>query len=511
MIKKLDDFDKELCKNEKKVAISNEVTSNEKKMDGFLRLKGLFRRRSMFRMTVFRKRRLKTRCISEHINPVYLQLLNQTIKEIGEDRDVGIMRNILESSVINGDIWTSLEKERFFKSLSRRSRHNPEDIARDIGSKSVMQVIGYMNILDEELRAFRLFGKGNGKEIVNFRNIPAAMEMSDEWINIEEKEAKKIQEFTDKIQERQERLTWGPEWSFLENKKTNEIEIAWDYVNKPFSSIQEPLLKVSPEICFLRPKSFIELSEKLFFNRDIEFSSKEVVLYRTTLMHMYKLARRLTERLVQMAHFIALSRLRAERSSNFHSQYVVRSKDVLVAVDILGISRNSDEYWLNLPRRIEMTVLNETGQKLDFDVIKHKLSKIPLSIIRRRAKGVHPCNKFSGIEDNYIYLEDNSSATSFISDSSQVSNDENTDFDIDELSPMLIDQENVSFNTNDDSSFVALENFDDEQTEEMLMKEEDEFLEALDAKKSAVDERELWKKLSYFYKSKKIDVSLPDF
>ncbi|QSL66741.1 hypothetical protein MERGE_001127 [Pneumocystis wakefieldiae] len=475
---RLDNFDEELCKNEEKILISNEAISNEKKVDGFVRLKGLFRRRSMFRMTVFRKRRLKERRVFENINPVYLRLLNQTIKEIGEDRDVGIMRNILESSVINGEIWTSLEKERFFKSLSRRSRHNPEDIARDI-----------------ELRAFRLFGEGNGKDIVDFRDIPAAMEMSDEWINIEEKEAKKIQEFTDKIQEKQEKLTWGPEWSFLENKKADEIEITWDYVSGSFSSIQEPLLKVSPEICFLRPKSFIELSEKLFFNRNTEFSSEEVVLYRTTLVHMYELARR----------------LRAEKSSNFHSQYVVRSKDVLVAVDILGINRNSDEYWLNLPRRIEMTVLNETGQKLDFDAIKNKLSKIPLSTIRRRAKGMHLYNNFSGIPDNYIHLKDNSSTTSFTSDNFQVSNNENTDFDVGELSPILNDQEKVSFNTNDNTSFVTLENSDDEQTEEMLMKTEDEFLEAMDARKSAVDERELWRKLSYFYKSKKTNDSLPNY
>lgn len=479
-------------------------TNYQEKIDGFTRLKGLFRRRPINRISTLRMRRMRHRCsVSLPVNPVYLQLLNRTIREISADVDLGIMRSILKGSIINGDMWSSLEKERFFKSLSRRSRHNPEDISRDVGSKSVMQVIAYMNILDEESKILRLFSKRRGEEVVDFRHIPAAMEMSDEWISIEEQEARRAQEWADKIQEKQEKLMWGPEWSFFENKKSNEIEMAWNYANETFPSIQEPLFKVSPEICLLRPKSFIELSEKLFFNKNIEFS-KEVVLYRTTLMHMYDLVRRLTKRLVQTAHFIALSRLRAESSSNFHSHYVVRSKDVLVAVDILGVNRNSDEYWLNFPRRTKITVLNKSGQKLDSDVIENELSKIPLSILRKRAR-VYLYDQFSSKKNNYIYSENNSSVTCFVSNGSQTSDNENVVADINESRSFLLnDQENIFSSSNDDDlSSVILEDSDDDETEDMLTKMEDEFLEALDARKSAINERELWRKLSYFHKSGK--------
>ncbi|KAG5438687.1 hypothetical protein PCANB_002407 [Pneumocystis canis] len=477
----------------------------EEKMDALVRLKRLIRRTQMLRTC-----RLKRRCsIFRPFNFVYLQLLNQVIRETMADVDVGMMKNTLCSSVINGNLWSSLEKEKFFKSLSRRSRHNPEDIARDVGSKSVIQVIAYINILEEESQMLRFFSKSHGKEIVSLRHIPAAMEMSDEWIDVEEQEAKKIQQWVDKLQEHQEKLIWGPEWSFLGNKKISEIEMALDFVNESFLSIQEPLFQVSPEIYFLRPKSFIELSERLFFNKNTQ-SSKKIVLYRTTLRHMYELAFKLTKRLVQAAHFIALSRLRAESSSNFHSQHLIRSKDVLIAVDILGLNRNSDKYWLNLPRRIEMTIFDKTGQSLNFDEVENKLSKIPSNILRRRGKEVYLYDQFSVIKNKYICSNNNSTVVCSALNNFQVSDYQNNIVDLCESKSLLNDtQKKDLVNTSDnDLTINILENFDEHADEDMLMNIEDEFLEALDARKSAINECQLRKKMSPFYKFKKIDIPL---
>ncbi|KTW28222.1 uncharacterized protein T551_02641 [Pneumocystis jirovecii RU7] len=502
-------FNKKFCENEK-VLISDKSMDYQKKTDALLRLKGLVRRIFMLRRFRLKRRFL----VSRPFNFVYLQLLNQVIRETAADVDLEITKNDLDPSIVCGNMWSSLEKEKFFKSLSRRSRHNPEDIARDVGSKSVMQVIGYMNILEEESQMLRLSNRKSGEE-VSLRHIPAAMEMSDKWINVEEQEAKKIQKWTDKLQERQEKVTWGPEWSFLENRKTHEIEMAWNFVNESFISIQEPLFEVSPEICFLRPKSFIELSEKLFFNRDIDSPSKEIVLYRTTLMHMYELARRLTRRLVQTVYFIALSRLRAESSSNFHSRYVVRSKDVQMAVDILRLNRNSDSYWLNLPRRIKMTVLDENGQKLNFDQVENKLSRIPLSTLRRRGKEVSLYDSFSSIKNKHIDFENNFSTAFSITDCFQANNSENTIENLDDpnlLKSSLLSsvQKNAVFNDNyDDLSVDASESSDDDEIDDMLVNVEDEFLEVLDAKRSAINECELWRKFLNFYKFGKINIVSP--
>ncbi|KAG4304981.1 hypothetical protein PORY_001656 [Pneumocystis oryctolagi] len=498
--KEISFFNIKNCRN-KKILTFGEVMSQEK-IDALIRLKRLARRTSMFR-----KFRLKRRySMSPPFNLVYLQLLNQMIREAAANVDFGIMKSNLHSSIINGNMWSSLEKERFFKSLSRRSRHNPEDIARDVGSKSVMQVIGYMNILEEESRMLRLFSKRHG-EVVNLRHIPAAMEMSDEWVNFEEQEAKRIQEWTDKLQERQERVIWGPEWSFLENKKSNEIEMTWNFVNESFSSIQESLFEVSPEIFFLRPKSFIELSEKLFLNKDID-SSRKIVLYRTTLTHMYELARRLTKRLVQAAHFVALSRLRAESSSNFHSQYLVRSKDVQMAVRILGLDRNSHRYWLTLPRRIKMTVLDKNGQELGLDEVEHKLSKMPLNIIRKSGKIHFSYDSFFSVKDKHIDSE-NSVIMSSMSDDFQSIDNENSAEDLCVSEPLFLNsvQKNDFFDYDSDNLFLSTsENSDDEINENVLVNSEDEFLDALDSKRSIINERKLWRKLSHCCKFRKIDV-----
>ncbi|KAG5513171.1 hypothetical protein PMAC_001541 [Pneumocystis sp. 'macacae'] len=500
-------FNEKLPKREK-LLISDKFMVHQEKINALSRLKRLIRRISMLRKFRLKRRSL----VSWPFNFVYFQLLNQMIRETAADVDLEIRDNLC-SSIVCGNMWSSFEKEKFFKSLSRRSRHNPEDIARDVGSKSVVQVIGYMNMLEEGSRMLRLSNKRCSGDIFSLRDVPAAMEMSDEWVNVEEQEAKKIQEWVDRLQEHQEKIMWGPEWSFLENRKSDEIETTWNFVNESFVSIQEPLFKVSPEICFLRPKSFIELSEKLFFNRDIEIPSKEIVLYRTTLMHMYELARRLTRRLVQTVYFIVLSRLRAESSSNFHSQYVVRSKDVQIAVNILRLSKNSDNYWINLPRRIKMTVLDGNGQKLNFDQVENKLSKMPLSILRRRGKEMSLYDNFSFTNDKHVDFENNFSVAFSITDNSQVNNNENVEGDlgnssISELSLLNSIQKNTIFNDNcDNLSLDILENSDNE-TDDMSINVEDEFLEVLDTKRSVINERKLWRKLSHFYKFGKFDISL---
>ena len=77
--------------------------------------------------------------------------------------------------------WTAEEKDLFFHALARHSTLRPDLIAAEIGSKTVVDVCGYIALLRN--------GARKSETEISLQDLPAALEMSDKWIEFEEKQA----------------------------------------------------------------------------------------------------------------------------------------------------------------------------------------------------------------------------------------------------------------------------------------------------------------------------------
>ncbi|PCH40213.1 hypothetical protein WOLCODRAFT_150249 [Wolfiporia cocos MD-104 SS10] len=79
--------------------------------------------------------------------------------------------------------WTSVEKAAFFHALSIHSRLRPDLIAEEVKTKTVADVCIYLDMLEEGARTTAPMSR---------RDFPAAIEVSDKWIEFEEQKALSI-------------------------------------------------------------------------------------------------------------------------------------------------------------------------------------------------------------------------------------------------------------------------------------------------------------------------------
>ncbi|KAL6160666.1 hypothetical protein ACJQWK_02363 [Exserohilum turcicum] len=130
------------------------------------------------------------------------------------------------------------------------------------------------------------------------------------------------------------------------------------------------ILQAIPEANLLQPQVMLTLSKTLFMNRSptipspwphwSEYTSElaqEPSIYRSAFGDFHNLVISLTKRLMQTAIFQATSRLRSQRYRvKKNAIPLVKRRDVLAAIDILGMQRNSQERWKGVARRCALRV-----------------------------------------------------------------------------------------------------------------------------------------------------------
>ena len=77
--------------------------------------------------------------------------------------------------------WTAEEKDLFFHALARHSPLRPDLIAAEIRTKTLVDVCGYITLLRD--------GAQTSEMGISLLDLPAALEMSDNWIGFEEEQA----------------------------------------------------------------------------------------------------------------------------------------------------------------------------------------------------------------------------------------------------------------------------------------------------------------------------------
>ncbi|KAL1648904.1 hypothetical protein SLS61_006634 [Didymella pomorum] len=141
----------------------------------------------------------------------------------------------------------------------------------------------------------------------------------------------------------------------------------------PVLSTEPQILRDIPQASLLHAENMLSLSRDLFMNRSPDlpspwphwsaYASEQVPqpsLMRTALNDFHTLAVSVTKRLMQAAITQATSRLRSQRRRTKKGVMpFVKTRDVLSAIEIVGLKRNGRSRWTGVARRCNVRVFDE--------------------------------------------------------------------------------------------------------------------------------------------------------
>ncbi|KAG9195261.1 hypothetical protein G6011_00381 [Alternaria panax] len=158
------------------------------------------------------------------------------------------------------------------------------------------------------------------------------------------------------------------------------------------------ILRDIPEAGLLQPQVMLTLSKTIFMNRSptipspwphwSEYTSefaREPSIYRSAFSDLHTLVVSVTKRLVQTAIIQATSRLRAQRVRVKRGIPLIKRRDVLTAIDIVGMPRNSQERWQGVARRCALRVYegkwsryrrNKTRREVPWDEVEQVMAPV---------------------------------------------------------------------------------------------------------------------------------------
>ncbi|EON69789.1 hypothetical protein W97_09052 [Coniosporium apollinis CBS 100218] len=348
----------------------------------------------------------------------YRKLLNENILDARKRFD-GASPNGLNDSQISASVWTASEKNIFFSALTRLGRHACSGIASAIGTKSELEVRSYLLLLDEGLAEVSL---RNPKSLLRFRNIPAAVELSEVCCEELEEPGDVLSQEQRALEEKYEVHKHGSSWlldsnaareleSYCKQESLYNTEIP-DTQNQRADDTIEPdasetskfptdkkaagnALDALPAARLLKPRTWLELSTRVFMNSGDQSSSinwqtivepsEEPSIYHTAFSDFHRLTVSITQRIVQATLFQAMTRLRAASGPSKRPRTrAVERGDVLTALAILGMKTDAKHFWATAPRRCGLSVFhkppganstNDDGPPLDYAELERLLSR----------------------------------------------------------------------------------------------------------------------------------------
>ncbi len=325
--------------------------------------------------------KLRLKRLRGYYNDDYRKLLNDTIDTI-EKTVVPDELKPLRQSQVGITIWSQKEKEVFFSVLTTKGRDDLPCIAAKIGTKSELEVRVYLQLLQKATTEHHLYGRR--QQLLGLSDMVGAFEVRKTCCDALDLAADALCVLQEKKEQGSETEKYG-ELGLLNAGSAQWVE---DHLHKGEDGESE-VSQVLPAAELLNLKSFLELSARLFMNStDWEYnwhsySGKDEspsILY-TAFADIHDIAINVTKRLIQSSLFFALSRLRAMDSSNYTQQRHVRRRDVTAALNVLGVKRDANSYWVGVARRCHLDVYEDIkrktvkGEKLSYEEIERRLSQ----------------------------------------------------------------------------------------------------------------------------------------
>lgn len=297
-----------------------------------------------------REKRLKSYCDN------YRTLLNDQITDTLR-LDTNDNKLSLQPSQVGATIWSAAEKDSFFRALARKGRHDLPAIALETGTKSEFEVHEYLQLLQDTLAKIHRFSRR--LETLNVHEVPAAFEISKECCVQMEKSGDALALLQQAPETELERKKYPESWSL-----TLRMARAIESRLREGEEGQREIYKAVPSARLLDLKAFLHLSSTIFMNSQdpesnwrsyAEPKEKPSILH-TAFQDIHNLTTSITKKIISTSLFVAMSRIRATKSSKHKPRSVVRRQDVLAALKILNINRRVEPSWAQIAKRCGVNV-----------------------------------------------------------------------------------------------------------------------------------------------------------
>ncbi|KAG8667027.1 hypothetical protein FPOAC2_12171 [Fusarium poae] len=310
------------------------------------------------------------------LNTDYLDLLNRDIENAAQR--VCFTHDDEETALYPTQIgltyWSLPEKKLFFEATARLGQTDLKGIAARVGTKSEIEVNHYLDVLR---RARLLRQREVRRPAIEFSEIPAAVELSQQCCHALDEAADAISMRQERKEELREEGKWGECWDI-----TPKIALRLDK-GESINGSQDLQFKG-----LFNLHTWLRLSERVFMNSSIPSENWQHIddrppsMWATTFDDFHSLAVSLTKRLVQTTLFMSMSRIRAKRELHPHTRDIVRAQDVQAAIASLGMKPDSRQFWSKCARRLRLEVQEEPpsndeegeGEPLSYEEIEDLLS-----------------------------------------------------------------------------------------------------------------------------------------
>ena len=301
-------------------------------------------------------------------NDDYRGLLNSAIEEIASTTSPGT-GNLLQESQIGVTVWSSEEKRAFFRALSRRGRQDIRGIATDVGSKSESEVYVYSDMLYKAAVDQQIYE--NCKNFLDTSKIEAALEIRGDCCAALDLAAEAVSALQQNEEER------------VEKKRHKELALLTPRIARwvehslvvPEGGKEEVSNQI-PAASLLKLMNFLALSKRFFMNSVIaednwrSYTGKKTrspsIMY-TAFSDFHALSISITQRLVQSSLFFAMSRLRVMSASGHYTpQPHVKRRDVMAALNVLGMKTDARAFWARAARRCKLRVYDKVRHRQVF-------------------------------------------------------------------------------------------------------------------------------------------------
>ncbi|KAF5026866.1 hypothetical protein F66182_1061 [Fusarium sp. NRRL 66182] len=284
------------------------------------------------------------------LNTDYLDLLNSDIEDAAQRVCLADDDGLLYPGQIGLIFWSASEKKLFFEAIARLGQSDLPGIASRIGTKSEIEVIQYLGVLQ---KARLLRQRAVRRPAIEFSDIKAAVELSQPCCHALDEAADAISVRQERKEEQREESRWGQCWDITPRiaRQLDNGEPVGEGQELPFSGL-------------FNLHAWLKLSERIFMNSAIpsenwrSIDTRPPSMWATTFEDFHSLAVSFTKRLVQTTVFLSLSRIKAKKEVIPSTRDIVRAQDVEAAVSSLGLN-NSFEFWRRCARRLRLEVHEE--------------------------------------------------------------------------------------------------------------------------------------------------------
>ncbi|KAF7544511.1 hypothetical protein G7Z17_g9896 [Cylindrodendrum hubeiense] len=308
------------------------------------------------------------------LNTDYLDLLNGDIEDAAHRVCISGEED-LEQSQLGITSWSPLEKKLFFEATARLGQDDLPGIASRIGTKSEVEVNHYLSVL----KRVQLLRQQEGlRPAIEFSEYPAAVELSQPLCHALDEAADAVSVRQERKEELREENKWGECWDITPRlaRRFDRGETIAESQDAAFAGV-------------LNVHAWLKLSERIFMNSSIPSDNWNFIethppsMWATTFEDFHSLAVSITRRLVQTTIFLSMSRLRAKKELNPSTREIVRRQDVEAAIASLGMTSNSQGFWLRCARRLRLEVYEEPPDRddeaeieaLTYDQVEEALSR----------------------------------------------------------------------------------------------------------------------------------------